>query len=406
VVTGRNLRELRKRAGLGLADVARVARCSVGHLSRVETGQRDVTPALINAYEVATHQKIDAAVNGGDALILGSMRRRDLLALIASASVGSLEPSEPLSRLVDGLPVEAPRHVGQAEVAIVLEAVDFLTQLDLRYGGGRVAAFGSSTLRFAAGMLHGTFASDDVRDQTYAAVAALADRLAWSRYDSGDLVGANWLLTYALAVAAKSPDRDLWGHVLLNLSTETFDFGMPSEAVDIIRLALGDERVSSIEQANLHAVAARHCAGIGQPESVARHLGMAEEALGRARPATAPTWAKRVTASPGHFDSAFGLAYFASGDFDPARQRFLSALDVLGPDRVRTALRCRTRLAVIDITQGEPTGEAHAYQAVADASTVNSARVQDDLRMVQAAARPRGLTDLVAAVDRALARAV
>jgi|ADGO01.1.fsa_nt_gi Helix-turn-helix. len=56
-VTGQMLRLLRERQGIGLRAVARRSRggmaLSDSHLSRVERGERQVTPAVMAAYERA-----------------------------------------------------------------------------------------------------------------------------------------------------------------------------------------------------------------------------------------------------------------------------------------------------------------------------------------------------------------
>jgi hypothetical protein len=119
--------------------------------------------------------------------------------------------------------------------------------------------------------------TDATRDRLYSAVGLLADRLGWALYDVGDTVTASDLLAYALDQAARSPDRDLRAHIMLDLSSVITDAGHPHDGVEVLRLALGDERISGAERANLHAVCARHCTAGEQRETGLRHVILAEE---------------------------------------------------------------------------------------------------------------------------------
>jgi hypothetical protein len=292
--------------------------------------------------------------------------------------------------------------VGCVEVAAVHETGDLVTRLDLQFGGGIAAQVAHGSLRWAVGLLDGVM-TDDVRTHLCSAVAALADRMAWSTYDTGDNTAATQLWTLALDTAARGDDRDLRGHILLNLSVLLSDTGRGADAVETLRLALGDERVSRPERANLHAVCARHAAGIGERDLALRHLGLADEELGRADLATAPAWAARITGHPGHFAAAIGMAWHALDERDRAHGNLTAALVGLGSGRARTGLRCRTRLAVIHLRDGDASGATeHAQGAIVEASTVRSVRVLADLAVLRDTARKQGLADLACEVDVAL----
>jgi tetratricopeptide (TPR) repeat protein len=287
-----------------------------------------------------------------------------------------------------------PRFVGASEAAAVEQAVDLYTSLDLQYGGGLAGEIARGSLAWATRLFNQEM-TDATRQRLRAAVAALADRVAWSNYDMGNFEIAGRLFTLALNTAARSDDRDLRAHILLNLSTQTYDLGNGPDAVEMLHLALGDDRVSSVERANLHSVCARHCGGIGDRQGALRQIGMAEAALGEVDDTEPARWARRVTAEPGHADSALGLALFATGDDARAIERFNAALAGLGPGRVRTALRCRTRLAVLYMRDGSlDAGEAEARHAMAAAGQVRSKRVDDDMNMMVTAAETYGLRQL------------
>lgn len=51
MIIGRDLRAARKLVDLTLEDIARHGAVSPGHLSRIENGKRELTPATIALYE-------------------------------------------------------------------------------------------------------------------------------------------------------------------------------------------------------------------------------------------------------------------------------------------------------------------------------------------------------------------
>jgi transcriptional regulator with XRE-family HTH domain len=397
---GDDLRAARQRAGLSLGQLALMSGVSAGHLSRVERGDREVTPALIRHYEVALGSPAAplAAMpvpdgSGPEMGTVDDMKRRGLLSVIAAASVG-VATGEPLTHLLDGLTVEPPTRVGLPEVQAVEAAADLYMRMDLARGGNAAMAMARGSLEWAV-KLQDRPMTEPTRERLCSAVGLLADRVGWATYDQGRMERAARLLTFALDSAARGADRDLRAHTMLDLSVSFADMGRPRDGVEILRLALGDERISSAERANVHAVAARHCAAAGDRPGGLRHIGLAEEALARAEPAVAPDWAHHITVSPGHHDSALGLALFQLGDDSRARVRLTAALERLGESRTRTGLRCLTRLAVLRVREGDrEAGAEQARHAVALAADVRSTRVTNDLRMMIDGIRQCGMTDL------------
>ncbi|MEV7965920.1 hypothetical protein AB0O34_08035 [Sphaerisporangium sp. NPDC088356] len=301
---------------------------------------------------------------------------------------------EPLTRLLEGLGAEPPTRVGLPEVQAVEAAADLYMRMDLARGGTAAIAMARGSLEWAV-KLQDRPMFEPTRERLCSAIGLLADRMGWATYDQGQMERAARLLTFALDSAARGADRDLRAHTMLDLSVAFADMGRPRDAVEILRLALGDERISSAERANVHAVAARHCASAGDRAGGLRHIGLAEEALAREEPAVAPDWARHITVSPGHHDSALGLALFQLGDDVRARERLAAALDRLGESRTRTGLRCLTRLAVLRIREGDrDTGTEQARRAVMLAEGVCSTRVTRDLRMMIDGVRQCGMHEL------------
>lgn len=114
VPSGTQLKAARVAAGVSLVMVARRGRLSVSHLSRVESGQRPVSPSVLCAYRTAGVQ-VDGTAAGTDAAVagvrrssgpeLGSCRGRGA----GSVAAGLPGPAEPVGVQV---PVGGGRMVG------------------------------------------------------------------------------------------------------------------------------------------------------------------------------------------------------------------------------------------------------------------------------------------------------
>ncbi|GII95189.1 helix-turn-helix domain-containing protein [Sinosporangium siamense] len=400
MITGADLRRARERADVSLDEMASRIGMSTGHLSRVERGQRAISPTVVQRYREALGPEIAANITEITETAADSSSLDDdngMLSAIAAACVGASVVDT--SVLLDDLMV-TPNAVGMREVKALEEAVEFYTKMDLSRGGEPVIAIARGALVWAVGLLDGQM-TDPVRDHVVNGIGLLADRLGWALYDLGDTVRARRMLTFALNFASRGSDRDLRAHIMLDLSVVLADSGKPRAAVEVLRMALGDERISLQEKANLHAVAARHCAYARDRDSGIRHISLAEESLAQTRSEGGPEWARRVTASPGHHESALGLAYFALDMLDQAQGRLSAALAKLGSERVRTALRCRTRLAVIFVKNRDlARAVSEIERCFADAESVKSARIRADLLMVLEAMRNSEESVLIDLADR------
>lgn len=312
-VTGAELRAMRERAGVGLREMAQAIGKDRGHLSRVERGERDATPALVAAYQ--------AALEAGT---LEDMRRRSMLT--AGAAL-------PVLALTSGA---ASTRVGEAEVAAVRSlALD----TDMSHPLGLDAA--ETALQRAAGMLHARV-SPAVTQDLHEAVALLADRVGWGRFE--ERRGAESVLMFAHRTAQRGQDAALHAHTLLDLAVTT-----PSAqtAVATLEHALAGT-VRGSERANLHAVAARRAATYDKRlagEHLARALDVEPTPVGS-------EWAARTVDTTGHLDAIVGFACYAVGHPE-AKQRLTRAVAELAPSRQRTRARCHIRLAGLALDVGD-----------------------------------------------------
>ncbi|MEV0456041.1 helix-turn-helix domain-containing protein [Catellatospora methionotrophica] len=88
MITGNDLRTARRASDLTLKAVALAGGISAGHLSRVEAGEREVTPALIVLYERATGRPVEASPDDRPTPTVSDVRRRSAFQL-AGATLAS-----------------------------------------------------------------------------------------------------------------------------------------------------------------------------------------------------------------------------------------------------------------------------------------------------------------------------
>ncbi|MDQ1248728.1 MAG: helix-turn-helix protein [Actinomycetota bacterium] len=397
------LRALRREHGISQAQVAQQAHISVSHLSRVEAGDRPVTPAVVNGYEKALGIRLASTPPGigGQATTLGGhrfgedaddMKRRAFTAAIAAIAVGG-PLGEPVHRALASLgAADIPAHVGAADVVQVEQAETMFTAWDLRFGGGLAREMAATQLRWATRLLRAQM-TDPVRTRLHAAVASLAERAAWSTFDAGAHDEARTLFKLALYTATEADDADLRAHILSDIATQQLHLGDPDECVKIIRLAEGDDRLSVAVRFVLHGVKARALGAMGDAPGCARQIDMAEQAYTTITPTTTPVWMRGFLCDA-HVQSvtgqaAYALAQATAGFSDDAHNRLTSAIAGFDQTRNRAIALCATRLATLHLHAGHtPEGTEAARTALAAVPGLRSARITMDLTTMRAAAQP------------------
>jgi transcriptional regulator with XRE-family HTH domain len=396
------LRELRVSRNVSQAKVARHAGVSVSHISRVENGDRPLTPAVINGYDQALDFPISTevlpAARSGDTLRTyrrgqgtDDMKRRAFTAAVAAIAAGG-PLGEPISRAVAALDhAEVPSRVGAADVVQVEQAADMFTAWDLRFGGGLAREIAKIQLRWATGLLNAKM-GESVRDRLNCAVGALAERAAWSTFDSGQHDAARTLFKLALYEASEADDPDLRAHILSDIATQQMYLGHPDECLKLIRMAEGDDRISSAVRFVLHGVKARAFGTLADESSCLRQIGMAEQAYASVTGDNTPEWMTKFL-NDAHVYSVTGQAAFAlaqsTGTFrDDAHQRLTRAINGFDSGRARAVVLCATRLAILHLDAGH-TGEgaAAARDALRAMPGLRSARIAEDLSTMRTATR-------------------
>lgn len=259
-IDGPTLREARTSRKVALRVIARRTGMSHGHLSKVERGEygRPVTPAILQAYETTLGIKINQDLLRSPATVkmvsrkgefhAGQMarhRRRAYVAAAVALSAGGYL-GDTFGRLVDsaGVVVE-PTRLGVPEANQLTHIARSLAPLDLRRAGGIGGPLALVIVRWEVKLLALVEPEQPVAEPLHAAVSMLAVRAAWWKVDTGCHDAARALFQLALYCAAQSDHPDLRARTLADIAAHHARVGYGVEALEILRFAQGDERVSA-----------------------------------------------------------------------------------------------------------------------------------------------------------------
>lgn len=417
---GSTLRRIRRDRNIAIAEVARCAGVSTGHISRVETGQRPASPAVLHGYESALGVPLTAraADGSGDTLAVDTrtedaddMNRRAFTAAIASIAVGG-PLGKPIQHALASLgPAPTPARVGLADVVQVEQAEQMFTTWDLRFGGGAAREMAGAQLRWATRLLDARM-GDTVHARLHSAVGSLAERVAWSAFDAGEQQPARELFRVALYAATTADDPDLRAHILSDVATQCLYLRQPDECLRVIRLAEGDERIRPGVRMVLAGVKARAFGAIGDTSACEREMTRAEDAFADVDLGDTPAWMTAFL-NEAHVNSVTGQAAYllarSRGEFsDDAHRRLSTAIAGFDGGRARAVALCSTRLATLHLRAGHlEEGREAVGTALRAVPGLRSARIARDLTSMRTAAESRGSDgqELSTDITRALAAA-
>ncbi|WP_327101429.1 helix-turn-helix domain-containing protein [Nocardia vinacea] len=287
-VVGAQLRAAREAAGVSLAALAAQIPYSKSALFYYETGQRTQTPDVIAWYERrfgAIQDPVATLLNLGKA----DVERRSFLRVgystAISASVllpGWLDRGASVaSDKATGL-----RHIGQADVAAVRDVMVLFSQIDQRLGGGhgRTAVVQYLTNEVTS-YLKGSFASDAVRREMFAAASELAYLAGWMAFDNDEHAAAQRYFAASTKLSAEANDAPLTGHVLRAMAHQAIDLGEPQQGLQLAEASVSGTRYQAAcprERALLKVVHAKALSAAGQKAESAKALLEAERDLAAA----------------------------------------------------------------------------------------------------------------------------
>ena len=383
-LTGAALRQLRLQAGLGVRTVARRAggKLSDSHLSRVENGQRPVSPAVVAVYERALGVRI-SEIDGAPQVNSDELVRQSYNSMLAAVAVGG-PLGEPLDRLITTSLI-MPGRVGAADVTALESATGMLRTLDLRFGGGIAGTLGDRLVHCAVALRAGS-TSDQLRMRLHAAVGAAALWTGWCHLDQERHNAARRLFAVALEAAVAADLPDLRAHVLAEVAAAYNHLGLPEDCLTILRIADGDERTSAAIRCLLHGVRARARADRGERAACLQQVEYAAATSATVHLESVPGWMggwepAHTEAACGHALAALADHSLSDDDLTDADKRLRHAAEQLTPaGRTRAAALCHSRLARLHERAGN-TSEATAWgqQAAGHTSIICSARLANDV---------------------------
>jgi hypothetical protein len=357
-----------------------MAGMSHGHLSKVERGEhgRPVTPTILRAYEKVTRVSLtEAAANVAERRDrdtgrgksdwkpgqLTDMRRRAYNAAIGAITIGG-HLGEPVMRLLDstGRPV-TPAPPDDLDMEQLEQQSELLTAMDMRYGGGLASQLAKAVLRWAHPMLDAHSLGEEENRRLHSVIGAIAHRAGWAAFDVHAHEAARSLFRLALYTAAQGEDHNLRGHVLADVAAQHNQLGYWRDALDIVRLGEGDERIAPAVRVVLHGVKARTYGGLGDADACRKRIEAAEEAFTRASTDEAGWVAKLANVAKLYAITGHALADLAEytgekGDRDEAIQRLGKAVGELdSPNHARAYLLCLSRLMTLLVVNGDLSDE-------------------------------------------------
>jgi transcriptional regulator with XRE-family HTH domain len=268
VIDGPTLRSARESQGVRIRQIARAAKMSHGHLSKVERGEygRPVTPTIIFAYEKVLGLKIADAVASGELLQshrvtkgpewrpgeMSAFQRRTWRGQVAACAAGGSVGMPPARTLYSAGRVATPPATPERA-----DSLDRLADL-LEHAGGLSGAIAHALLPWAT-----TLPNVYPRPEPAMAVrlsvvlGRLCRRAGIEARASNRHESARVLLLLALNYAATADHPDLRALILADIADQAAEIGYPEDALATLRLAEGDERISESARAALKAVRAR-----------------------------------------------------------------------------------------------------------------------------------------------------
>jgi hypothetical protein len=374
-----------------------MGRVTESHLSRVERGERPVTPSIVAVYEKALGVPIEDAVRAARRSADDAQRQADdahrqaFNATMATVAVGG-PTTEPADQLLADVGVGVPpARVGLAEVAHVEQVAATVRDLDWQYGGGLAWQIADRFLRWAL-RLRGASMTGPVQTRLEAALGMLAMRAGWAAFDADRHAAARGLFTVALGAAVRGGDRDLRAHVLADVGAQYSYLGFPDDCLTMVWLA-ENEQVGPAVRSLLHGVKARAYAAKGDPVACARELEATEAAGAAVVRDDVPAWLggfdpAHTQAVCGHATAVLAARSGREDDLVDACKRLTHAVEGLeAAGRVRALALCQTRLAMLHAGTGEASeAAAWARQALGTMGNLRSVRVGGELADLRARA--------------------
>jgi tetratricopeptide (TPR) repeat protein len=235
--------------------------------------------------------------------------------------------------------------------------------MDMRHGGGLASQLAKAVLRWAHPMLDVHRLGEEKSRRLHSVIGTIAHRAGWAAFDVLAHEAARSLFRLALYTAAQGADHNLRGHILADVAAQHNQLGYRRDALDIVRLGEGDERIVPAVRVVLHGVKARTYGGLGDADACRKQIEAAEEAFTRASTDEAG-WVGRLAnvarlyAITGHALADLAEDTGKEGDREEAIQRLGKAVEEFDKtNHARAYALCLSRLRTLLVVNGDLSDE-------------------------------------------------
>jgi hypothetical protein len=187
----------------------------------------------------------------------------------------------------------------------------------------------------------------------------MAERAGWAAFDVLAHEAARSLFRLALYAATHGEDHNLRGHVLADVAAQHNQLGYRPDALDIVRLGEGDERIAPAVRMVLHGVKARTYGCLGDADACRKRIELAEEAFTWASTDEAGWVGRLVNVAKLYAITGHALADLAEytgekGDREEAIQRLGKAVEEFDSTKhARAHVLCLSRLTTLLVVNGD-----------------------------------------------------
>lgn len=316
-------------------------------------------------------------------------------------------PTEFLARMTVESPT--PARIGWTDVDQVRATTRALAASENLFGGGLSCEAAVGQLRWAGRLLEAR-AKGDVHRAMCEAVGNLAAVVAFSAFDIGNQVAARQYFRFALWCADEGNSWPLRAATLADLARQAVYLGDTDEALSLIEFAqVRADRLSATGRAMVWTVHARLLALLGRHDEACAEVERADSYFADRAPDEDPPWLAYYDRAEHQGSTARALVPAAMANRNPgqAAERLTVAIQLHSNEYPRSRAFSRTRLAALTMAAGDPYEAAVVgHQAVADASTLHSRRMVEELRTLYRAALRHAAIPEVAELRHVLAAAL
>ncbi|WP_245746503.1 XRE family transcriptional regulator [Nocardia altamirensis] len=297
-------------------------------------------------------------------------------------------------------------RVGWTEVEQVQNATRETASAENLHGGGWASLTARNQLGSCVRYLDG-LAAPTIRRALLEAVGNLSGVAGYAAFDVGDYPLAERRFRLALWCADTAGSWELRASTLADMARKMAYIGNTDSALSLIELAqVRSDRLSATARAMLSALRAQFLASLGRTDEALTEVARSDEHFADRAPATDAPWLCYYDKAEhlGSTGKALIPVARARQRIELAAPRIREAVALQGSDYPRSRTFSLTRLATLTMQLDDPREAAViGLQAAQQATAFHSERIQNELRVLAAAAAPRRRVSEVAELRYAIA---